>query len=109
MNAEINFPLSTPQIQVAERVQSQLQHGGANAQHSIAGEAAKDRQLRTEVVNETEETENPTVDEEGHRDQEYNARENKREPDSKSTPDEEETSTFNGDDNLQGRLINVVV
>jgi len=109
MNAEINFPLSSPQIQVAERVQTQLQHGGANAQRSIAGEAAKDRQLRTEVVNETEETENPNVDEEGHQGQEYNASENKREPDSKSAPEEEKTSPSNDDNNLQGRLINVVV
>lgn len=109
MAAEITFPLSSPQITAAEKVQSQLQNAGVNAQHSIAGDAAKDRQMRSEVVNETAETENPNVDEEGRQGQEFEAGENKREPESESTPDEGKSPTFHDDNDLQGRLINVVV
>ncbi|MFP6891234.1 MAG: hypothetical protein VCF07_16080 [Nitrospinota bacterium] len=109
MAVEISFPLSSPQITAAEKVQSQLQNAGVNAQHLIAGDAAKDRQMRTEIVNETAESENPNVDEEGRQGQEYEASENKREPDSEPAPGEGESSTFHDDNDLQGRLINVVV
>ena len=109
MAQEIIFPLSTPQMQAAERVQSQLQHSPANVQHALAGDAAKDRQLRAETVNEASESENPNVDQEGHLAQEREAGEREE----KDFSGEEEESTqgraFPDDNDMQGRFINVVV
>ena len=107
MAQEIIFPLSTPQVQAAERLQSQLQHNPANVQHSLAEKAERDRQQRTETVNEAEETENPNVDQEGHLSQEYEASENERE--ASAEPGEEKAEPPPDDNDLQGRFINVVV
>ncbi len=109
MAQEINFPLSTPQIQAAERVQSQLQHSPANVQHSLAGDAVKDRQLRSETVNEASESENPNVDQEGHLGAEREASEREEKDFSGEEEESAQNIAFPGDTYLQGRFINVVI
>lgn len=108
MSQEISFPLSTPQIQAAERVQTQLQHGSANNQHAIAGQSERENQLRTETVNQTEESENPNIDQEGHLGQEYEGEESERE-DSESEEQEDKKQAALDENELQGRFINVVI
>ncbi len=109
MAQEITFPLSTPQIQAAERVQSQLQHNSVNVQHSLAGDAVKDRQLRTETVIETSESENPNVDPEGHLGSEREASEREGKDFSGEEEESAQNIAFPGDNDIQGRFINVVV
>ena len=109
MAQEISFPLSTPQTQAAERVQSQLQHNPTNVQHSLAGDAAKDRQLRTETVNEASESENPNIDQEGHLGQEYEASEREGKDFSGEEEESAQDIALPGDNDMQGRFINVVV
>ncbi|MFC1491115.1 hypothetical protein ACFLQ0_00800 [Nitrospinota bacterium] len=109
MAQEISFPLSTPQVQAAERIQNQLQHNPANVQHSLAGEALKERQARAETVNETTETENPNVDQEGHLGQEYQASEREGEPSAEADEERAQGQSYPDDNDLQGRFINVVV
>ena len=111
MSQSISFPLSSPQVQAAERVQSQIQHAGGNMQHALAGKAEKERQAHAETVNETSETENSAVDEEGHQGQEFEAGKKKDEP--SPDPDRQETDSATSEDpdeeDMQGRFINVVV
>ena len=109
MAQEITFPLSTPQVQAAERIQNQLQHSPANVQHSIAGEAQKDRQLRSETVNETSETENPNVDQEGHNGAEGEADEREEKGSSEAIEESAQAPPLPSDNDMQGRFINVVV
>ncbi len=109
MAPEISFPLSTPQVLAAERVQSQLQHNSVNVQHSLAGDAVKDRQLRTETVNETSESENPNVDQEGHLAQEHEASEREEKDFSGEKEESAQGRAYPDDNDMQGRFINVVV
>ena len=111
MSQPITFPLSSPQVQAAERVQSQIQNAAGNMQHALAGKAEKERQEHAETVNETSGAENSAVDEEGHQGQEYQAGEKKDEP--SPDPDRKESDSADSEepdeDDLQGRFINVVV
>ena len=107
MNESINFPLGTPQVQMAERLQNQLQHNSANTQHSISGELKKDHEVRQEIVNETEETEGNIVDQEGHLGTEHEERESEER--SEQGGDKAESSPPASEDDIQGRFINVVV
>jgi hypothetical protein len=108
MSQQINFPLSTPQIQVAERVQTQLQNGAANNQHAVAGQSEREHQLRSETVNQTGESENPNIDQEGHLGQEYEGEESEREA-SESEEQEEKKQSPLDENELQGQVINVVI
>ena len=108
MNVQISFPLGTPQIQAAERMANQFNHAPATAQHLVAHDLDRERTQLSETVRETGETENPTVDEEGHLGAEHNGE--KRESESDSVPSEAEDPLLPSDeDEIQGRFINVVV
>ncbi len=109
MSQSINFPLSSPQVQAAERVQTQIQHAAGNLQHALAGEAEKKRQEEAETVNETSETENPVVDEEGHQDQQREAGDKGEKQDESSPGGGADPSEQSDEDDMQGRFINVVV
>ncbi len=111
MSQPISFPLSSPQVQAAERVQAQSQNAAGNMQHALAGKAEKERQEHAETVNEISEAENSAIDEEGHRGQEYEA--GKKKDESSPDPDQEKADSDSSEDpdedDLQGRFINVVV
>lgn len=111
MSQSISFPLSSPQMQAAERVQTQIQNAGGNMQHALAGKAEKERQEHAKAVNETAKTENSAVDEEGRQGQEYEAGEKKDKP--SPDPDRQEADSASSEDpdedDMQGRFINVVV
>ncbi len=111
MSQPISFPLSTPPVQAAERLQTQIQHAPENLQHALAGKAEKNRQEQAETVNESSETENPVVDQEGHQGQEYEAgeREGESSPDPNENEQEADSSEHPDEDDMQGRFINVVV
>lgn len=103
----ISFPLSTPQVQAAERVQSQANNSPGNQQHALTGEMERLRVQQREIVNETEEAENPVTDQEGHLGAEYEAR--KREEGGAEGEPQKADSSSSDEDDLQGRFINVVV
>ena len=111
MSQPISFPLSSPQMQAAERAQTQLQNAAGNLQHALASKAEKERQEHSETVNESSETENPVIDEEGRQGQKYEAGEKEDEP--SPDPDRQEAGSAASEepdeDDMQGRFINVVV
>ena len=111
MSQPISFPLGSPQVQAAERVQTQIQNAGENMQHALAGKAEKERLESVETVNEISETENPVVDEEENQGQENRAEKKKDEssPDPEKEEDDSASSEKPDEDDLQGRFINVVV
>ncbi len=107
MAEQISFPLSSPQTQAAERIQNQLHHASANAQHAVTGELKRNRAANQETVNETHETENDVIDQEGHLGAEYQAR--KREGEDSQEEEPKSPSPPSDEDDFQGRFINVVV
>ncbi len=111
MSQSISFPLSSPQMQAAERAQTQIQNAGGNMQHALAGKAEKERLEHAQTVNETSGAENSGVDEEGHQGQEYEA--GKKKDESSPDPDSQEADSASAEepdeDDMQGRFINVVV
>jgi hypothetical protein len=109
MSQPISFPFSSPQVQAAERVQSQLQHAGGNLQHALAGEAEKNRREKSETVNETPETEDPRVDQDGHQRQQHESEEQEKKASPQAKGDQTDSSGKPDDDDMQGRFINLVV
>lgn len=106
----INFPLSSPQVQAAERVASQLQHNPSNLLQAQQAEGERVRQMRTEIVTETQNTENPNVDEEGHFGAEYHGGKKRESQEEGTDPSPApEKSDDDDSDELQGRFINLVV
>ncbi|MBI3128951.1 MAG: hypothetical protein HYZ11_15200 [Candidatus Tectomicrobia bacterium] len=108
MAESIHFPMATPQTQAAERVVNQQAHQAANLLHAQMAEHDRQRRVQAETVVEAREAENPNVDQEGHFGAEYHAR--KREGDEAAPPEEAPPAPSSpGEEDFQGRFINVVV
>lgn len=108
MAESISFPMATPQTQAAERMANQLAHQPANLLHAQMAEQERLRRVQAETVVETREAENPNVDQEGHLGAEYQGR--KREEGEDAPPEEvPHAAPKRGEEEFQGRFINVVV